>query len=216
MENENKKVIEYGTKIYLFCKERWNFYEKQDGAYLPSRHDKKVFKDASKEFGISEKECERWFDFIDKLIAEKLVQEAIKDGKFVELCDEVLGGNGENPWGFQKILKQIHAIFSEIGTKGLKRAYITVAKSDKRYCSSGHYLTEFDFSDVINVMLYENGDVGLADDGNCGYVFEIGNIKSVIHGITESDNELVIAKKMFRLLMNNGNIVTMYFDFKEY
>lgn len=205
----------YGEKIYRFCKERWKVYEKQDGAYLPSKHDKKVFEDASKEFGISEKECEYWFDCVDKPIAEQLVQDAIKEGKYFELCEFALNGNGENPWGFRKILKQFYSIFSEIEKKGLQRAYLTVAKSKEKYCSSGHYLVEVGFSDVINVTRYQNGDIGLADNGNSGYVFEISNIKSVMQGITSSDNELVIAKKMFKILMNNGNIVTMYFDFRE-
>ena len=46
-------------------------------------------------------------------------------------------------------------------------------------------------------------------------VMYLRRIKSVMCRISDSDNDLVIARKMFRLLMRNGNIVTMYFDFKE-
>jgi len=209
---ENKINAE---RVYKYCKNRWDFYKKRDGAYLPSKHDKQVFEDASKEFGISESECECCFDQIDKPIAEKMVKDAIENGEVEKLCDEVVAGNGENPWGRQEILKQFYAIASEINAKGIKGAYITVAKSNEKYCTSGKYLVEVGFSSVITITLYENGDVGLADDGNSGYVFEAGNIKSVICEIADSDNGLVIAKRMFRLLMKNGNIVTMYFDFKD-
>lgn len=214
MSNRKQKKFS-GEKIHKFCIDRWEFYKKQDGAYLPSKHDKQVFEDASKEFGISARSCEYWFNKIDKPLAEKMVKESIKNGSFKQLCNDVLMGNGENPWGLAGIIDRFYAIFSEINTKGLTRAYITVAKNEKEYCSSDHYLTEVGFSININITQYENGDIKLVDDGDSGYIFEIKNIKSVICGIVDSDNELVIAKKMFKILMKNGNIVTMYFDYME-
>lgn len=212
MSNKKQKKFS-GEKVHKFCIDRWEFYKKQDGAYLPSKHDKQVFEDASKEFGISARSCEYWFNKIDKPLAEKMVKESIKNGSFKQLCNDVLVGNGENPWGLAGIIERFYAIFSEIHTKGLIRAYITVAKNEKEYCSSGHYLAEVGFSGNINITQYENGDIKIVDDGNSGYIFEIKNIKSVICGIADSDNELVIAKNMFKVLLKNGNIVTMYFDF---
>lgn len=64
-------------QIYMYCKKRWEYYEKKDGAYLPSKHDKRVFEDASKEFGLPESQCEACFDMIDKPLAEHMVKEAI-------------------------------------------------------------------------------------------------------------------------------------------
>lgn len=202
-------------KIYQFCKDRWDYYEQQDGAYLPSKHDKQVLEDTSKEFNIPVSACEYWFKKVDKPLAEKKVQQGIARGEYRKLCEEVLVGNGESPWGIQKILEDFYRIISELNAKGVNRAYITVAKNDKECCTSGHYLTEVGFSDVIKIVQHENGDIGIVDDGNSGYVFEVNKIKSVMRRISDSDNDLVIARKMFRLLMRNGNIVTMYFDFKE-
>lgn len=212
----NKKQSKFsGEKIHKFCVDRWEFYKERDGAYLPSKHDKQVFEDASKEFNLPVSACEYWFNKVDKPIADKMVNESRKNGKFKELCETVLAGNGESPWGIEKILEDFYSIISQIKARDVERAYITVAKNEKMYCSSGHYLTELGFSDNVSIMQYENGDIGFADDGNSGYIFEIGNIKSVMCGVVDSDNELVIAKKMFRLLMKNGNIVTVYFDLKE-
>ena len=202
-------------KIYQFCKDRWDYYEQQDGAYLPSKHDKQVLEDASKAFNIPVSACEYWFKKVDKPLAEKKVQQGIARGEYRKLCEEVLVGNGESPWGIQKILEDFYRIIFEISTKGISRAYITVAKNAKEYCSSGHYLAEVGFTDVINVIQHENGDIGIVDDGNSGYVFELNKIKSVMCEIVDTDNVMVIPKKMFRLLMRNGNIVTMYFDFKK-
>lgn len=204
-----------GEKVHKFCVDRWDFYKNRDGAYLPSKHDKQVFEDASKEFNLSASACEYWFNKVDKPLAEKRVKEAIDNGAFKKLCEEVVIGNGENPWGLQNILKGFYKIVSEMKTKGIKNAYITVAKNEKEYCESGRYLTEVGFSDVISIIQHENGDIGIVDDGNSGYVFELTNIKSVMREITDTDNVMVIPKKMFRLLMKNGNIVTMYFDFKN-
>lgn len=203
-----------GERVHKFCVDRWEFYKKKDGAYLPSKHDKQVFDDASKEFNIPASACEYWFNKVDKPLAEKRVKEAIANGEFKKLCEEVIVGNGENPWGLQNILKGFYEIVSEMNIKGIKNAYITVSKNEKEYCESGHYLTEVGFSDVISIIQHENGDIGIVDDGNSGYVFELTNIKSIMRGITDTDNVMVIPKKMFRLLMKNGNIVTMYFDFK--
>lgn len=208
----DKNVAE---KIHQFCIDRWDFYEKRDGAYLPSKHDKLVFQDASKAYNIPESECEYWFNEIDKPLADKKVKDAIAKGEFKKLCEEAFCGNGENPWGLEKILKRFYSIISEIKKNEIKNSYITVAKSENKYCTSGHYLTEVGFSDCIDIIQHENGDIGIVDDGNSGYIFEIDNIKSVIKGISDTDNPMVIPKKMFRLLMKNGNIVTMYFDFKR-
>ena len=202
-------------RVHRFCVNRWEFYKKQDGAYLPSKHDRQVFEDASKEFNLSASACEYWFNKVEKPLAEKKVREGIANGDFKKMCEEIMVGNGESPWGIEKILKDLYSIFTTINTFGLSRAYITVSKNDKEYCTSGHYLVEIGFSNDISISQRENGDIVLADDGNSGYVFEIGNIKSIICGICDSDNELVIAKNMFKLLMKNGNIVTMYFDFKD-
>lgn len=201
-------------RVHKFCVNRWDYYKSKDGAYLPSKHDKQVFEDASKEFNLSPSACEYWFNKVDKPLAEKRVKEAIANGEFKKLCDEVIIGNGESPWGLQNILKGFYMIISEMNTKGIKNAYITVARSENECCTSGHYLTEVGFSDVISIIQHENGDIGIVDNGNSGYVFELTNIKSIMQGITDSDNGMVIPKKMFRVLMKNGNIVTMYFDYK--
>lgn len=212
MRNNQKFSAE---KIHKFCVNRWEYYKNKDGAYLPSKHDKQVFEDASKEFNLSTSACEYWFNKVDKPLAEKKVKEAIANGEFKKLCEEVIVGNGESPWGLQNILKGFYEIVSEMDIKGIKNAYITVAKNEKECCTSGHYLTEVGFSNVISIIQHENGDIGIVDDGNSGYVFELTNIKSIVQGITDSDNGMVIPKKMFRVLMKNGNIVTMYFDFKN-
>lgn len=204
-----------GERVHKFCVDRWEFYKKKDGTYLPSKHDKQVFDDASKEFNIPASACEYWFNKVDKPLTEKRVKEAIANGEFKKLCEEVIVGNGESPWGLQNILKGFYEIVSEMNIKEIKNAYITVSKNEKEYCESGHYLTEVGFSDVISIIQHENGDIGIVDDGNSGYVFELTNIKSIMRGITDTDNVMVIPKKMFRLLMKNGNIVTMYFDFKN-
>lgn len=201
-------------KVHRFCVNRWDYYKNKDGAYLPSKHDKQVFEDASKEFNMPASACEYWFNKADKPLAEKRVKEAITNGEFKKLCEEVIVGNGESPWGLQNILKGFYEIVSEMNVKGIKNAYITVSKNENEYCESGHYLTEVGFSDVISIIQHENGDIGIVDDGNSGYVFELTNIKSIMREITDTDNVMVIPKKMFRLLMKNGNIVTMYFDFK--
>lgn len=201
-------------KVHRFCVNRWDYYKNKDGAYLPSKHDKQVFEDASKEFNMPASACEYWFNKADKPLAEKRVKEAIANGEFKKLCEEVIVGNGESPWGLQNILKGFYEIVSEMNVKGIKNAYITVSKNENEYCESGHYLTEVGFSDVISIIQHENGDIGIVDDGNSGYVFELTNIKSIMRGITDTDNVMVIPKKMFRLLMKNGNIVSMYFDFK--
>lgn len=212
----NKKQNKFsGEKIHKFCIDRWEFYKKQDGAYLPSKHDKQVFEDASNEFGVSAKCCEYWFNKIEKPLAEKMVKESIYNGNFMKLCEDVLVGNGESPWGLAAIIQQFYLIIFEIMTKGIKQARITVSKNANECCSSGHYLTEMGFSNSINIKQYENGNIGLADDDNNEYVFEVNNIKSVMCKIVDSDNMSVVLKKMFKLLMKNGNIVTMYFDFKE-
>ncbi|MCI5586425.1 MAG: hypothetical protein MR384_00830 [Lachnospiraceae bacterium] len=211
----NKKQSKFsGEKIHKFCVDRWEFYKERDGAYLPSKHDKQVFEDASKEFNMPVSACEYWFNKVDKPLAEKKVSEAIANGEFKKLCEEVMIGNGESPWGLQDILGKFYSIISEMKERGIENAYITVSKNEKEYCESGHYLTEVGFSDVITIIQHENGDIGIVDDGNSGYVFELNNIKSIMREITDTDNVMVIPKKMFRLLMRNGNIVTMYFDFK--
>ena len=158
--------------------------------------------------------CEYWFNKVDKPLAEKKVSEAIANGEFKKLCEEVMIGNGESPWGLQDILGKFYSIISEMKERGIENAYITVSKNEEEYCESGHYLTEVGFSDVITIIQHENGDIGIVDDGNSGYVFELNNIKSIMREITDTDNVMVIPKKMFRLLMRNGNIVTVYFDFK--
>ena len=43
MSNRKQKKFS-GEKIHKFCIDRWEFYKKQDGAYLPSKHDKQVLK----------------------------------------------------------------------------------------------------------------------------------------------------------------------------
>lgn len=212
----NRKQNNFSAKkIHGFCVDKWEFYKERDGAYLPSKHDKKVFEDASKEFNMPVSACEYWFNKIDKPLAEKKVSEAVANGEFKKLCEEVMIGNGENPWGLQDIFRKFYSNISVMKERGIKNAYITVFKNEKEYCESGHYLTEVGFSDVITIIYHENGDVGIVDDGNSGYVFELNNIKSIMREITDTDNIMVIPKKMFRLLMRNGNIVTMYFDFKR-
>lgn len=201
-------------RVHKYCVDRWDFYKKTDGAYLPSKHDKQVFDDASKEFNLPASACEYWFNKVDKPLAEKRVKKAIANGEFEKLCDEIIVGNGESPWGLQNILKGFYNIVSEMNAKGIKNAYITVAKNETECCTSGHYLTEVGFNGCIDIIQHENGDIGIVDDGNSGYVFEICNIKSIMREIMDSDNGMVIPKKMFRVLMKNGNIVTMYFDFK--
>lgn len=203
-----------GERLHKFCVSRCEYYKNKDGAYLPSKHDKQVFEDASKEFNMPVSACEYWFNKVDKPLAEQKVKEAIANGEFKKLCEEVIVGSGESPWGLQNTLKGFYEIVSEMNINGIKNAYITVSKNEKGYCESGRYLTEIGFSDVISIIQHENGDIGIVDDGNSGYVFELTNIKSIMRGITDTDNVMVIPKKMFRLLMRNGNIVSMYFDFK--
>lgn len=203
-----------GERVHKFCVDRWEYYKNRDGAYLPSIHDKQVFEDVSKAFKIPMSACEYWFNKVDKPLAEKRVKEDIANGEFEKLCEELIVGNSESPWGLQNILKGFYEIVSEMNIKGIKNAYITVSKNEKEYCESGHYLTEIGFSDVISIIQHENGDIGIVDDGNSGYVFELTNIKSIMRGIADTDNVMVIPKKMFKLLMKNGNIVSMYFDFK--
>lgn len=58
---------------------------KKDGAYLPSKHDKRVFEDASKEFGLPESQCEACFDMIDKPLAEHMVKRSYPKWKILRV-----------------------------------------------------------------------------------------------------------------------------------
>lgn len=210
----SKKNIS-GEIIYKFCLKRWDYYRNKDGAYLPSIHDKQVFDDASKEFNLPASACEYWFNKTDKPLAEKKVKEAIANGEIEKLCDEVVAGNGENPWGRQNILKNFYKMISVLKQDGIKNVYITVDKDEKTYCTSDNHLIESGFLGEIVFSQYENGDIRMLDDANNGFIFEISSLQSIIKEITDTDNAMVIAKKMFKLLMKNGNIVTVYFDFKN-
>lgn len=201
--------------LHKYCISRWEYYKEKDGAYLPSKHDAAVFSDASEYFKLSESACEYWFNKVDKVEADKKVKGIKSQADFKALCDEIVKGNGENPWGTEETLKKFDAIVSEIKKCGISGAYVNVSMNENEYNSSGQYLFETGLYGCISITNYPNGNVGFIDDGNNAYTMERNKIASVMCGISETDDPLVKCKYMFRVLMKNGNIVSMYFDYSS-
>ena len=200
-------------QIYMYCKKRWGYYKKRDGAYLPSKHDKKVFEDASKEFDLPASQCEECFDMIDKPLAEHMVKEAIRNGKTLELCDEVLGDNGENPWGLKRILENFYFIISEINMDNLNQIYITVHKENVPNPPKEDLLLSLDLQKNISITETDNGDIVISDDNNT-FTFDVANIVSVMRGFPVPNGERAFINHAFQVLLSNGNIVSTYMIFE--
>lgn len=88
-------------EVYEFCEQRWDYYEKRDNGYYPSKHDKLVFNEASEKFQLSVKEVERAFNKIAKLKADMEIGNMTKE-QMKEKFKEILEGNKETPWGALK------------------------------------------------------------------------------------------------------------------
>jgi hypothetical protein len=200
-------------QIYMYCKKRWEYYEKKDGAYLPSKHDKRVFEDASKEFGLPESQCEACFDMIDKPLAEHMVKEAIRNGKSLELSDEVLGSNGENPWGLKRILENFYFIISEINVDNLNQIYITVHKENVHNPPKEDLLLSLDLQKNISIIKRDNGDIVISDSNN-NFTFDVANIVSVMRGFPAPNGERAFISHAFQVLLSNGSIVSVYIIFE--
>lgn len=106
-------------------------------------------------------------------------------------------------------------IIGEIKNCGISGAYVNVSLNENEHNRSGQYLFETGLQDCITIINYPNGNVGFVDDANNAYTFERDKIASVMCGISDTDNPLVKYKYMFRVLMKNGNIVSMYFNYSS-
>lgn len=199
-------------QIYMYCKNRWNYYENRDGVYLPSKHDKKVFEDASMKFGLTEIQCEEYFDMIDKPLAEQKVKDAVQSGKVLELCDEVISGNGENPWGIKRILGNFYSIISEINVDDLKYMYITVHKRNESNPSKEDCLLSLSLNKKISITKRDNGDIVISDSEN-SFAFDVENLISVTKGLPTPKGKRAFANRSFLVLLSNGNIVSVFMTF---
>lgn len=92
-------------EIYTFCESRWNYYEKRDKGYFPSKHDSLVFEEASRHFNISLEEVEKSFNKIAKLKADQEVKNMTKK-QMVDTFENILRNNKETPWGQELDKKQ--------------------------------------------------------------------------------------------------------------
>lgn len=91
---ERKKELE----IYNYCEERWDYYEKRDGGYYPSKHDNTVLNEAANKFNITSKEAERAYSKISSEKANKMVK-GLSKKQIVAKTEEIVRGNKETPWG---------------------------------------------------------------------------------------------------------------------
>lgn len=85
-------------QIHDYCKERWGYYQKMDGAYYPSKHDVKVINDAANHYGISYQDADDIFMEISKAEADQMVKGMSKT-QMVNLFDSIIKGNADTPWG---------------------------------------------------------------------------------------------------------------------
>lgn len=207
-----RRYVKGRTGLYVLQK-TLGVLRKKDGVYLPSKHDKKVFEDASKEFGLSVSQCEECFDMIDKPSAEHMVNEAIQKGKALELCDEVLGGNGENPWGLKRILENFYFIISEINMDNLKQIYITVYKENVPDPPEEDLLLSLELQKNISIIKRNNGDIVISDANN-NFTFDVKNIVSAMRGFPAPNGERAFINHAFQVLLLNGNIVSAYIIFE--
>lgn len=91
--------------VYQFCQSKWDFYQAQDGGYYPSKHDPKVFNDASKKFDITSAEAKKIFNKIDHehVAAQQDKIDHMSKPQLAEALKKIVEGNAETPWGAQKV-----------------------------------------------------------------------------------------------------------------
>lgn len=53
---------ELAKRVYLWCQERFEYYDKKDGYYTGDKHDDDVFEDAAEHFGKSKTEVRKLYD----------------------------------------------------------------------------------------------------------------------------------------------------------
>lgn len=53
---------ELAKRVYMWCQERFEYYDKKDGYYTGDKHDDDVFEDAAKHFGKSKTEVRKLYD----------------------------------------------------------------------------------------------------------------------------------------------------------
>jgi len=92
--------------IHDYCDYRWEFHINEDGAYLPSKHDKVVLLEAANEFNISSEEAEQAFQRVAKFKAEAEA-EGMSKSEITEMLKNIVEGNAETPWGKEKLKKQL-------------------------------------------------------------------------------------------------------------
>lgn len=195
--------------IYMFVRNRWDFYKERDGVYLPSKHDKQVYKDASKEFGIPDEECECRFNAVNKGIAEEKVKKAIASGKIEALFDEILVANGESPWGLKKIYQKFYSDMSELEKQNITKVYINIYEEEASEATQKDNVLSMYLYGDIHITKTESGDMKISgDEGE--FVFKVNKLKSVIKGL--DDKEEIFKSNYMRFLMKNGNVITMKFQ----
>lgn len=63
-------------EVFEFCERTFEELKKEDNGYYPHKHDKVVFKRASKHFGISIDEVDRIYDSYTKVAAQIEIMKA--------------------------------------------------------------------------------------------------------------------------------------------
>ena len=58
-ENNDKELAK---RVYNWCQDRFDYYDKKDGYYTGDKHDDDVFEDAAKHFGRSKSEVKKLYD----------------------------------------------------------------------------------------------------------------------------------------------------------
>lgn len=113
--------------IYEYCENLYDKYSKDDGGYYPSKHDKKVFEEASKHFDISLDKVKKIYNDMSKISANKWIKKKGKISKddSLKYLSDIVKNNRDLP--FYK-LEGPPKENIENGTKIINEEYLKISE----------------------------------------------------------------------------------------